>query len=314
MEEARKTEIRVGIVSLIAVAVLIVGILLGQGFSFSPNKQTIKIRLATSGGLEQASPLVVNGVKRGQVKDVSNSDGSVLITAEIDDLSDIHTDATALVTILEITGGKKIEILPGKAPGMWDPSKEMSGRAAADIGGLVSQIGDVSGDLVNLLRRLDTISAAATQLLADGTVVGNLKSMTSDGAVLVKDAKDWMQTNRNNLTESISDMRIVVSDIKRMVKTNEPKLTSTMDKLDKMLDELEVTLSKTDRAIVNVDTLVTNINTVVTDIRTNDGLVNAILYDPIFKARIDTLTASVRHFVKDARKNGVNVNIGIGHK
>lgn len=314
MDEARRTEIRVGIVSLVAVTVLIVGILLGQGISLSPTKQMIKIRLTNSGGLEMSSPVVINGVKRGQVKDVSSSNGSVLVLAEVDDISDIHPDASAVVSILEITGGKKVEILPGSQPGTWNVESEMRGRTAADIGGLVALVGDVSGDLVNLLRRLDTISAAATELLADGTVTANIKSMTSDGAILVKDAREWMQTNRNNLTNSIEDMRIVVSDIKRIVKNNEPKLTSTMDKLDKMLNDLESTIAKTDRAIVNVDTLVTNINGVVMDIKSNDGLVNAMLYDSTFKGRIDTLVASVRHFVKDARKNGVNVNIGLGHK
>lgn len=314
MDEARRTEIRVGIVSLVAVAVLIVGILLGQGISLSPNNQLLKIRLKNSGGLDVASPVVINGVKRGQVKDVISNNGSVLVLAEVDDISDIHPDAFATVSILEITGGKKVEINPGFVAGTWDPEQEMVGRATADLGGLISLVGDVSGDLVNLVRRLDTISAAATELLADGTVTANIKSMTADGAILIKDAREWVQTNRNNLTNSIEDMRIVVADIKRIVKNNEPKLTSTMDKLDKMLTDLEVTIAKTDRAIVNVDTLVTNINGVVMDIKTNDGLVNAMLYDSTFKGRIDTLVASVRHFVKDARKNGVNVNIGLGHK
>lgn len=314
MDKTRNAEIRVGIVSILGLLVLIVGIYLGKGIAFTPAAKTLSIRLPGSGGIENGSPVVINGVKRGSVQHVHNDNGSVLVRVGIDDYSDLREDASAVVTILEITGGKKIEILPGSSVRPFNPDKEIRGRVAADISGLITQVGDVSGDLVMLLRRLDTISASVTQLLADGTLSANLKSMTADGAILVRDAREWMQTNRQDLTESVRDVRATIADLKEAVKHNEPKISSVLDKLDRSLSDLEGTISKADRTIVNADSLVLNINNIVSEIRNNGGLIHAVLYDTTFRRRFDSLVYNLRVFVNESRKSGVNVNVGIGHK
>ncbi len=314
MEQNRKAEITVGIVSVVGILLLIVGILLGKGTTLHTSTHTFTVRLPSSGGIEPSSPVVVNGVKRGRVTDIRSDHGSVLLTAELDRFDDIHADAHALVSILEITGGKKLELFPGTSPKPFDRTKEIPGRTAADIGGLVTLVGDVSGELVTLLRRLDTISAVVTHLMADGTIAENVKSMTSDGAVLVRDARIWMEENRTDLTISVRDMKGALADVRNALKDNEPKMSSALDKLNQRLTEAEAVLAKTDRAIVGIDSLVSSVQSVVTDIRTNDGLLHAILYDPTFKRQMDTLSVRLRRFVDQARINGVNVNVGIGHK
>ena len=95
--------------------------MLGKGISFSPTQKSVAIRLATSGGIDAGSPVVVNGVRRGTVTQVSNDNGGVLVTATLDDVSDLKSDAQALVSILEITGGKKIELTPGSAATALNP-------------------------------------------------------------------------------------------------------------------------------------------------------------------------------------------------
>ncbi|MBK6290963.1 MAG: MCE family protein [Ignavibacteria bacterium] len=310
---SRSTEIRVGLVSLVSIAVLIGGIMIGKGISFSPNKRTISIRLATSGGVETGSPIVVNGVKRGSVADVSGNNGSVLIHADIDDASDLKTDATATVTILEITGGKKIEINPGKAAGTFDVNTEMPGTVAADIGGLVTSLGEVSGSAVDLVRRLDTISASLTELLRDGSFVTNVKTISSDGALLVTDVRTWFSQNRAPLTASIRDLREISTTLRESVDRNEPKVSQIIDRADKVLLNLETTLAKADGAIIGADTLIARINGVVNDIRTNKSLVNMLLYDEKMAARLDSTLANLRVLLRDFGKNGINVNVELGH-
>jgi phospholipid/cholesterol/gamma-HCH transport system substrate-binding protein len=314
MEDSRRTEIIVGLVSLVGLALLIVGILLGKSVSISSSLKTVKVRLATSGGIEASSPVVVNGVKRGQVVSVLTNNGSVLVGVQLDDVSDLHSDAHALVSILEITGGKKLEIFPGTATGSFDLNREMPGRTAADIGGLVTLVGDVSGDLVVLLRRLDTISAAVTTVMADGTVANNLKSMSADGAILVRDARLWMEENRGDLAASVKDLKGALADLRRAVSNNEPKLTAVLDKLDARLNELQGTLAKGDRTFVKVDSLINSFQGVLADVKTNRSFANAILYDTTFRNQMDTLSFKFGRFVDEARANGVNVNVGIGRK
>lgn len=314
MDITRSTEIKVGVVSIAAIALLVLGIMMGQGFSFSPNRQLVKIRLDVSGGLEPGSPIVVNGVKRGKVDRVENSDGSVLVYAELADISDLRTDASCIVTILEITGGKKIEITPGVAAEKFDINKELHGVVAADLGGLITIVGDISGDLVRMIRRLDTLAGSGTALLADGQVVKDLKTMSHEGSLLVTDARTWLTNNGGNLTSSVKELRALVADVRTAVNNNEPRLSSLLSKLEKTLAEVDATLMKTDKAIVNADTLIQRVNGVVADIKTNRGTLNAVLYDEKFKVRLDSTIHALRVLLKNADQHGVNVNVGIGHR
>lgn len=310
---SRSTEIRVGLVSIASILILIVGIMIGKGVSFSPGMRTLAIRMASSGGLEPGSPVVVNGVKRGQVSQVVNNSGSVLVMADVNDASDLRSDAYAVVTILEITGGKKVEISTGTSDKEFDTGKEMPGRVAADIGGLITSLGEVSGSAISLVRRLDTISAELTNLLRDGTFTSNIKTISSDGAVLVTDMRTWFQANGGPLSTSISDIREITSLLRASVNRNEPKVSQIIDRMDKVLLNLESTLAKADGTFVSADTLVARINGIVQDIRTNKSLLNMLIYDDKTVGKLDTILLSINKLLRDFGTNGVNVNIGIGH-
>jgi ABC-type transporter Mla subunit MlaD len=314
MDSNKRTEVVVGLVSLVGALLLIGGILIGEGFSYDPSRKTVMLRLDHSGGLDAGSPVVVHGVKRGEVTSVSADKGSVLARLDLNTIDDLRSDASAVVTILEITGGRKVEILPGTALTPFDPSSELRGRTAADLSALITTIGDVSQDLVTLLRRIDTIAAAATKIMGDEQFTTDVRNIAHDGATLVRDTREWMQQNRDGLTASIQELRSTLNEIRAVVKKNEPVLASSLQKLDQRLTELEGTLAKADRAILDVDSLARNVNGIVNDVRTNDGLLNAVLYDPSFKRSLDTLRRRVERFVEQARVNGVNVNVGLGHR
>ncbi|MCX6141070.1 MAG: MlaD family protein [Candidatus Kapabacteria bacterium] len=313
MNVSRTTEIRVGLVSIVSIALLIGGIMLGKGLSLGPNNRVIMVRLATSGGVEAGSPVVVNGVKRGTVSEVSSDNGSVLVKANMNDASDLKSDASATVTILEITGGKKIEIVPGTSTQPFDVSKEMPGTVAADIGGLVTSLGEVSGSAINLVRRLDTISAGLTELMRDGSFIQNVKTISSDGAVFVTDVRTWFQQNRDPLTTSVRDLREITTQLKESVNRNEPKVSAIIDRADKVLLSLENTLAKADGAIVGADSLIARINGVVQDIRTNKSLLHAIMYDDQMAGKLDTTLLTLKKLLRDIGKKGVNVNVELGH-
>jgi phospholipid/cholesterol/gamma-HCH transport system substrate-binding protein len=299
MEVTRSTEIKVGIVSLLAILLLVGGIMIGRGVNLSVNKQVINVALPTSGGLDNGSPVVVNGVKRGMVVDVRNDGNGVVAAVEIDRIDDLHADATARVTILEITGGKKVEIFPGSS-GRFDASQPMKGIVAPDITDLVIGIGDVSGDAKSLIRRLDTVLASLTAMLADSTVVRDVRTLASNGAELVTDMKSFFRENRASLDETVASLRSLSAEVRTAVKNNEPKLTQLLERAD--------------GAIIKADTLLLAATDVLTAIRDNDGTVHRLIYDSTFVTRLDTTMRSLDAFVRMVRKHGVNVNIGVGHR
>lgn len=314
MDVTRSTEIRVGIVSILSIALLIGGIMLGKGISLDPSLKQIKIRAASSGGAEAGSPVVINGVKRGQVTGVVNQNGTVIINAEVDDVSDLHADATARVTILEITGGKKIELTPGTQPEPFDISREIPGTVSADLGGLVATIGDVSGNAVSIVRRLDSLTGTLTELTRDGQFVTDVKTISSEGAIFVKDLRTWFAANKDPLGASIRDLRSIASQLRASVEKNEPKVSRLIERLDATLASIDGTLGRADKALTNADSLVRRIDSVLIEVKANKGLLNTMIYDEKFADRFDSTLYWIRAILQDARNKGVNVNVGLGHE
>jgi len=314
VEVSRSTEIKVGLVTIIGLALLIFGIMLGKGMSIGGAERNLLIRLPVSGGLESGSPVVVNGVKRGSIVAVRNDNGSVIAEAALDDVTDLKSDASALVTMLEITGGKKVEITSGTATSPFNLSQEMPGRVASDIGGMVTALGDVSGDAKNLVRRLDTIAASLTSLLADGQVVENVRTITTDGAILVTDAKNLLAENRKAITDVVRNAGLLVDEIRTIVQDTDPKLSKLLADLDGTVSEARTTLSKADNAIVHADTLIVQISDVVRAVRDGDGFANRVIYDTAFANRLDSTINSLTVFIRQAHRYGINVNVGLGQR
>lgn len=314
MDVTRKTEIRVGIVSIAAIVLLIAGIMLGKGLSLSSNLHEIRFRMPASGGVEPGSPVVVHGVKRGQVTKVANHSGGVVVVAEIDDIADLHADASGRVVILEITGGKKIELSPGILDTPFNPAKEIPASAASDIGSLVTSLGDMSVNAVMLVKRLDTLSAALADLSRDGSFIKNVKNLAADGSTLVTEARQWMQLNKNDLTGTVRDLRQISATLKRTLDKNEPKISDLIDHLDNTLSTFDKTLVKADRAFVSVDSVVVEINQVIAEVRSNKSLLNRIIYDESLASNMDSALTVLRTILQRFERDGVNVNVGLGHK
>lgn len=286
--------------------------MLGKGVSFSVTKQILKIRMTNSGGVESGSPVVIDGVKRGSVLDVHTDNGSVLVEAQLDEVGDLHPDASALVTMLEITGGKKVEISSGKQPGQFDMTKEMPGTAAADIPQLVTMLGEVSGPAKNLIMRLDSITASINALLADGTVMQDIRTMTGEGAVLIGDMRAIVHNNRGDIEAAIRNTRTLIDDIRAAVAKNEPKLSSLLDSLARTVSNVDGTLAKANGAITKADTLVGRLNSVMAEIQNGKGTIHGLIYDERFYNKLDSTMIALEAFIRTIHTKGVNVNVGIG--
>ena len=203
MKNTRTAEIKVGLVTITAVIMVIVSIVLIKGISVNSSEKYIKIRFPNSGGITVSSPLVVNGVKRGEVKTVDNDNGSVLVTAKIDNIDDLKKDVSAKITILEITGGKKVEINPGISSEKYDVNNEIIGTTPPDIADLVAIAGDMVLDAKDLVKRLDTISCAVSGMFADGKLVEKIKNTVNNTEALTFMIRGFLDKNSADLNASI---------------------------------------------------------------------------------------------------------------
>ena len=312
MNNQRSKEIKVGAVAITSILILFFGIILGKGFNLNSQKELLKIRFPNSGGIQVGEPVVVNGVKRGSIRSVDNNNGTVLVTVSLSDFSDIKSDAIANITILEITGGKKIEIFPGVSSQTFSLSNEMPGKTPADLPELVRLVGEVSGDAVNLVRRLDTIATSATTLLADGKVISDIRTTVNNTTEITNTLKVLINDNQKKIEQTLSNLHQLTLDLKSIVNKNEPKLTMIVDKIDSTINQARDLLTKANSAITDADTLLKNVNDITKEVKYGKGLISKAIYDKEFSSKLDSAMTNLFNLVDQIKQYGINVNVRLG--
>ncbi len=312
MNISKNTEIKVGIVSLAAVILFVLGISMGKGFKFSTGATLLNMRFPASGGIQESAPVVVNGVDRGDVISVKNDNGSVLITAAMDNIDDLKNDAHARITILEITGGKKIEIFPGTSGESFVVGDEIQGSTPPDISELVALFGEVSGDAIGLVRRLDTIASGITNMLEDGKLTNDIKLTVSNLKNISDNANTLIDDNYNNIQNSLNNLAIITQDLKVAIKDNEPKVSSIIAELENTIKDIKPIINKTDNAIASADKLISQLNDIAQEVKDGEGFANKLIYDKQFAGTLDSALTDIYKFIKFIEENGVNVNLRLG--
>jgi phospholipid/cholesterol/gamma-HCH transport system substrate-binding protein len=308
----RKKEIRVGIVALLSLIVLIAGITIGKGLIVGVSQNTLSFTFPSSGGIEIGAPIFINGVKRGSVISTENINGGVAIAGSIDDISDLHPDAQAKISMLEITGGKKIDITPGIASGNLDISKPIAGTISADATELISLVGDLGADASVTVKRLDSVLAQANSLLSDGIVVKQLRNTIKNADELMITLNALMGDNKENMRNLIKDLGALAKDAKSAVNNNEPKLRSILTKLDSLAGSGQRLMAKTDTALAGVTDLTVETKDMMKDIKTNGSFINKLLYDKSTSKSIDTTLQRVNDLLLKIHEHGLNANIRLG--
>lgn len=312
MQNNRSTDIKVGAVSLVAIVILILGISLGKGVSFSSGTQ-IKLRFQNSGSIDESAPVLINGVKRGHVLKVEPNGGSVLITAELDNTNDLHADAAARITLLEITGGKKIEIQPGTS-GKFNPEREIPGTTPKDLAEIVASFGGMTDGLGLLLSRADTAAGSINKIFADGVVDQRLRSLLENGNNVMTGVNALLNNNLGKINSAVSDASAITAELRRSVGTNEPKVSALISRLEGTLHNADAMIEGTKSTMAKADNLLDGLDEITRQVKSGKGTAGKIIYDEAFAEKLDSTITQLNLLVNQLKKYGINANVKLGHK
>ncbi|MCS6808823.1 MAG: MlaD family protein [Bacteroidota bacterium] len=307
-------EVKVGAVTLLSLLLLLGGIIVGKNLLARTSLITITIRSASSGGAEIASPVFVNGVKRGSITRIEPVRGGVIITASMDNISDLRRDAIARIMILEITGGRKIEIAPGIAQEPLSERDTVRGIYAGDIADLIALIGTVGTDLQTIVRRLDTITQAGTELLADGSVVSNARATLQNLSDITLTARTFLDDNNATLQTIATDLAEITRALRSTVITTTPRIEQLINQLDSTILVARTLITSGTATVQRLDGLINNLNSFISDARNGNNIIHKFIYDQEFNRRLDSTIARLQIFLDNLPRDGVNVNVRLGSR
>lgn len=312
MKESKRTEIKVGLVTLAGLVLLVLGIALGSGAFGSATQEQVRFRFANSGGIKISAPITVDGVKRGYVTAITSTEDGVIVEGLMDNTADLNKDAYGQIKILEITGGKKIELNRGISSSPLPKGSIIKGEATMDIGDLVALIGSAGNDILAIVKNLDTIAKGGAKLLGNDSVITSIKSAVANADQLLSNANMLLAENRAALDKTFQNLNVITTDLKDAIKKHEPTVGNLLAELDRTMDDARKLIQNLDKAAGNADGLISNVNGIVDDIKKSGSIANKLLYDKAFADRFAATFDKLDSLIRKIDEHGVNVNLRLG--
>lgn len=265
MKDTRKTEIKVGLTTLIGIIVLIWIFGWAKNFSLQSNEQLIKVNFKNVAGLEIGDPVTVNGLRKGFVKDMKIEPNNILVEISVSNDFILKEDATFAISMLDLMGGKKIEIFPGSSQNLLTPDKIYDGQFYADIPSVMKLFGSVQDDLVSLLKDFRMTFKSVNKYLSDEQLSLNFKKSINNLTNL-SDKLDQI------LTENRADLKKLTSNAVELTQKSNKLITDNEQNINQIMVGLKTVFQKS-------DTLLIRLNELTKETVNKENNLGKILYD-----------------------------------
>ncbi|HVO73136.1 MAG TPA: MlaD family protein, partial [Ignavibacteriaceae bacterium] len=216
-------------------------------------------------GLEIGDYAMVNGVRKGFVDDLRTVDDKVMVVLSLNNDVNLKRDAVFSISMLDLMGGKKVEINPGVSNEPLDFNEIQNGVFNPDIATVMSMIGTVPQDITTLISdmkiSLNSINGYLTDQKLNNdirTTVSNLRSLTSQMNQLISE-------NRNNFNKLASNSAELSEEAKNFFKDNKEGMRNSLEDFKSVMNKTDSLLAKINRFTDQIMNRQNNIGKLVYD-------------------------------------------------
>ncbi len=287
---------------LAGLAILIFGIGWAKGWHYGAKQYALNATFPTASGLEPGDPVYVRGLKRGTVDKVVETDGHIFVKIELFEPVTLHKDASASIAMLELMGGKKIDVNPGTS-GPFDAAKDtLAGNASGDLSSIVSFVNSLTGTVETMAYRVDTVLSSINDIFGAGALKQRTYKLLDEATVALTDVRRTLDENKATIVKTITDIDLLATQGSNALAEIRPGVTMTLDSVRRFITRSEATIN-------SADSLLNSISAILVEARENKSLLYKLTVDKQFSRQIDSTIRSVNLLLEQIRTGGADVNL-----
>lgn len=296
MGSLRTTEFKVGLTVILSTAILIIGIILGKGFKFEPDKIEILVKFDNIGGMVPGDPVTVNGVKEGKVLDVYMDGRDVLARLELSDQVQLYKDATFVIVSAELLAGMRVEIHPGFSDENINMSKQpFNGRYGGRIADVGLTIGALATDLSSLTFKLDTTVSMINTLLNKGDLQRNITATVANLDNVSTSLKTFLNANSKNMTSAINSLEKGSQKFDAIMDSNKTSITTSIRNIGAISTRL--------------DTMSTSLQVILKNIQDKKGTLGMMVHDTTLYKNLNMTLSRIDSLAKQIKEEGLDIDL-----
>jgi phospholipid/cholesterol/gamma-HCH transport system substrate-binding protein len=302
-----RKEIKVGVIFVVATAILIWGLMYLKGLELLKPSRTFYAVYEQVNGLVAANPVSIKGLKVGQVKKLYfDPQNPEKIIVELYILGDypIAKNSSARIFSSSLLGAPEVEIIPGKSKQMAVSGDTLLSETEATLGQEVNkQLLPLKTKAENLIGSIDSIAVIVQQVLNKNTrdnlveAIEHVKQSLGNIANATHTLDTLMSSQRSNLSKIIINVESISSNLKQ----NNDKITNILTNFSNLSDSLAkaripFTIAQVNKAISDLDSILLKINN-------GEGSVGQLLNNEQLYKEVEKAARDLNLLLEDIKTN-----------
>ena len=301
MKDQRKTEIKVGITVVLGILIFVWVFGWAKNLTVGSERKEISVKFSSVAGLEIGDPVTINGVRKGYVDDILIKGNEVVTVLNLEKEVNLKTDATFSVMMLDLMGGKKIEVNPGSASEEIDYIKMQNGEFLGDIASAMAMLGTVQNDLVDVIKEVKVTLSSVNKTLTDQQFNNDLKTSVSNLVLLTENLNSLLKANSGEINKLLKSGNELAQNVNEFIKTNKDSISQTLSAVQEVLKESKTMLVKVNSLIDQTNKSENNLGKILNDPKLLEDIKESI-------SHVKDLT---RILVEQLKAKGIEVNAHI---
>lgn len=266
-------ELKVGLVTLVAVASLYYGINFLKGQDLFLNKNIVYAEYQQVDGLSPSRPVNINGLKVGVVDQIyfhPNGSGSLMVAMNITTDFQIPNNSVARISS-DLLGNRSVELVLGDSPVSINSGDTLASKVQLSLAEEVNeQVRPIKEKAEKLIGSIDTVMILASAFLNEETR-NNFRNTFGKLQDVVNRLSNAVQRSEESIISSVDDLGKITSTVEE----NRGELDAIFKNLASLSDSLANINFK--QTVSNLDSTLQKANTVMAKIDAGAGSAGALL-------------------------------------
>lgn len=301
-----KKEVIIGIISVVAIASLVVGFFFLKGLNIFKDQRTFFVKYTNVQGLMESNAVTINGFKVGQITKISfqpQEPDSVLVQFVINNKTIILPEDTRAELRSDILGTRSIELLLGKSTILLKKGDYISGLTQKDLQDQVNeQLLPLKNKTEQLIGNIDTVINTISEIFDVNK--GSLNSSINSLQIAVKHFESSSRSVDSILLENRFAFRSVMSRVESITtnlqKSNE-QISNTIQNLSDITDSL--TAADLVGTVENAKKALYETNLILTAINNKEGSLGQLVYNDSLINNVNIMVDQAQRLIENIKEH-----------
>lgn len=293
---------------LVAVALFIYGFNFLKGINVFKKQTKIYALYEKNDGLMEASPLLVNGYKVGQVNrlDLVPRSGQykVLVTFNLNENVNIPKNSLARIVSQDLLGTKAVSVELGDSPRMAEDGDTLKTGYEEDIKTAVNKtIQPLKVKIEGLVGSMDSVVQIVNEIMNRDVRKNLIESFSSikNAVIALEQSTNKVNSMINQQEGTIVSILSRINSIVKNINDNNEKITNIIDNFHNISDS--VAQSNIKQTIENTNKALSQANVLLDEIAKGEGTMGKLLKDPSLYNNLNQSAQDLDRLMQDLRYN-----------